>query len=138
MGYIIGAALGLGICIAATLIGFDRDRAFYPVLTILIASYYDLFAILGGSVQALGLETVVMIAFIGAAGRRIQDQPLDCCGRPGCTRLVRLRPRSLDIQRGNAGVVADVLPCLRSIGRGLSGCLALGFKDFRQTGAAIG
>ena len=67
MGYIIGAALGLGVCIAATFIGFDRDRAFYPVLTILIASYYDLFAILGGSVQALGLETVVMLAFIGAA-----------------------------------------------------------------------
>jgi len=67
MEYIVGLVLGLGIPLAATLIGFDRDRAFYPLLTIVTASYYGLFAILGGSLQALGLETVVAIVFIAAA-----------------------------------------------------------------------
>lgn len=45
MEYIVGLVLGLGIPLGATLIGFDRDRAFYPVLTMVTASYYDLFAI---------------------------------------------------------------------------------------------
>jgi hypothetical protein len=67
MEYIIGAVLGLGIPMAATAIGFDRDRAFYPLMTIVTASYYDLFALLGGSTRALSLETVVMFAFIAAA-----------------------------------------------------------------------
>ena len=67
MEYITGIVLGLGIPLGATLIGFDRDRAFYPLLTIVTASYYDLFAVLGGSPQALGLEIVVTMAFIAAA-----------------------------------------------------------------------
>ena len=67
MEYIIGAALGLGIPVAATCIGLDRDRALYPVMTIVTASYYDLFALLGGSVQALGWDSVMMIVFIAAA-----------------------------------------------------------------------
>ena len=67
MEYVVGLVLGLGVPLGATLIGFDRDRAFYPVLTMVTASYYDLFATLGGSLQALGLETVVAIAFIAAA-----------------------------------------------------------------------
>jgi hypothetical protein len=53
MEYIIGAALGLGIPVGATLIQFDRDRAFYPLMTIVTASYYVLFAVLGGSLRAL-------------------------------------------------------------------------------------
>ena len=67
MEYIAGIVLGLGIPLGATLIGFDRDRAFYPLLTIVTASYYDLFAVLGGSPQALGLEIAVTMAFIAAA-----------------------------------------------------------------------
>lgn len=67
MGYIAGLVLGLGIPLAATFIGLDRDRAFYPVMTIVVASYYDLFAILGGSLQALSLEAAVTMAFIAAA-----------------------------------------------------------------------
>jgi len=67
MEYIAGIGLGLGIPLGATLIGFDRDRAFYPLLTIVTASYYDLFAVLGGSPHALGLEIAVTMAFIAAA-----------------------------------------------------------------------
>ena len=47
--------------------GFDRDRSFYPVVLIVIASYYVLFAVMGGSVRALILESVVMSAFVVVA-----------------------------------------------------------------------
>lgn len=67
MEYIIGAALGLGIPVGATLIQFDRDRAFYPLMTMVTASYYVLFAVLGGSLRALSWESMVMFAFIAAA-----------------------------------------------------------------------
>jgi len=44
--------------------GLDRDRAFYPVLTIVIASYYGLFAVMGGSTLSLMTESIVIAAFV--------------------------------------------------------------------------
>ena len=49
----VGAVLALSIGLSATFLGLDRDRAFYPTVTIVIASYYALFAVMGGPVQAL-------------------------------------------------------------------------------------
>lgn len=48
----------------ATLVGLDRDRAFYPTLLLVIASYYVLFAVMGGSGYALVMETLVMTGFL--------------------------------------------------------------------------
>jgi hypothetical protein len=56
MEYLVGIVLALSICLATTLVGFDRDRAFYPTLLTVIASYYGLFAVIGGSNQSLLLE----------------------------------------------------------------------------------
>jgi hypothetical protein len=39
LGYLIGASLALAVSGTATLVGFDRDRAFYPTVLI-VASYY--------------------------------------------------------------------------------------------------
>jgi hypothetical protein len=64
MGYIVGSALGLVTCAFARAVGFDRDRAFYPTVLIVVASYYVLFAVMGGSTRALVLELVVMSAFV--------------------------------------------------------------------------
>jgi hypothetical protein len=64
---IVGAILALGVGLFATASGLDRDRAFYPTVTIVIASLYALFAVMGGSTNALVLETVVGAAFIAAA-----------------------------------------------------------------------
>ena len=47
----------------ARLAGFDRDRAFYPTLLVVIASYYVLFAVMGGSVRAVVVEAIVMTVF---------------------------------------------------------------------------
>jgi hypothetical protein len=64
MAYLAGIVLALTISVFATLIGFDRDRAFYPTVLLVIASYYVLFAVMGGSSQALVAETVVMVGFL--------------------------------------------------------------------------
>jgi hypothetical protein len=48
-------------------VGFDRDRAFYPTVIIVIAAYYVLFAAVSGSVQTVLLESIVMTGFAIAA-----------------------------------------------------------------------
>jgi hypothetical protein len=63
VGYAIGLVLALSVAVVARSVGFDRDRAFYPTVLVVIASYYVLFAVMGGSMRALVLESVVMSAF---------------------------------------------------------------------------
>ena len=67
MAFVIGAILALLIGLFATFIGVDRDRAFYPTVMAVIASYYALFAVMGGSPQALVVESMVIVAFLTAA-----------------------------------------------------------------------
>jgi hypothetical protein len=64
MAYMIGAMLALAVGALATAVGLDRDRAFYPTVLIVIASYYALFAVMGGSLHALALEAGVATAFL--------------------------------------------------------------------------
>ena len=64
---VVGALLAVVVGVFATTSGLDRDRAFYPVATIVIASYYALFAVMGGSTHALVLESLVGLAFLAAA-----------------------------------------------------------------------
>jgi len=65
MEYLVGLFLALAVSMSATLVGFDRDRALYPTIMIVIASYYGLFAVMSGSVQVLLFESVPMAAFLG-------------------------------------------------------------------------
>jgi hypothetical protein len=51
----------------ATVAGMDRDRAFYPTVTIVIAFLYALFAVMGGSTHALLIESLVGAVFLAAA-----------------------------------------------------------------------
>src|SRR5437016_14338232 len=64
MPSLVGLGLGLSVGILGTMIGLDRDRAFYPTITIVIASYYALFAIMGRSVHALATESIAIAAFL--------------------------------------------------------------------------
>jgi hypothetical protein len=64
MPYLAGIVLALTVSVIATLVGFDRDRAFYPTLLLVIASYYVLFAVIGGSSHALVVESLVMAGFL--------------------------------------------------------------------------
>jgi len=64
MEYVIGIVLALAVSAMATAAGFDRDRAFYPVVAIIVASYYGLFAVMGGSLATLMAESIVIAAFV--------------------------------------------------------------------------
>ena len=65
--YVVGIVLSIGVAVFARWVGFDRDRAFYPAVLIVIASYYVLFAAMTGSVDTVFLESVVMTVFVIAA-----------------------------------------------------------------------
>jgi len=67
LALIIGVLLALGAGLLGTASGLDRDRAFYPIVTIVIATYYALFAIMGASTHALVLESLVGAVFLAAA-----------------------------------------------------------------------
>ena len=67
MEYVVGVVLGLGVCVLGTVAGLERDRAFYPVMMIVIASYYALFAVIGGDGRALGAEIAISMVFVGLA-----------------------------------------------------------------------
>lgn len=67
MALLIGMTLALAIGFMATMTGLDRDRAFYPTATIVIGALYVLFAAMGGSTQALWLESLVGVGFLIAA-----------------------------------------------------------------------
>jgi hypothetical protein len=64
MPYLAGIVLALTVSGLATVVGLDRDRAFYPTVVVVIASYYVLFAVMGGSGHALVVETLVMTGFL--------------------------------------------------------------------------
>lgn len=63
MPLLIGALLAAAAAVFAALSGFDRSRAVYPLSLIVIATYYPLFAILGGAGEALPAELVLVTAF---------------------------------------------------------------------------
>jgi uncharacterized membrane protein HdeD (DUF308 family) len=64
---VIGLLLAVGIATLARFTRFDEDRSFYSSILIIIASYYVLFAVLGGSRQALGWELVIGVVFSAVA-----------------------------------------------------------------------
>lgn len=67
MEYIVGLILALAVSVFARIVKFDRDRAFYPAVMIVIASYYGLFAVMGGSVAALAAESGIILVFLAAS-----------------------------------------------------------------------
>lgn len=64
---LVGALLALSVGLLATGVGLDRDRAFYPIVTMVVASYYALFAVMGASTHALILESLVGAVFLAFA-----------------------------------------------------------------------
>ncbi len=67
MPFVVGMTLALSIGLSMSFIGLDRDRAFYPTVMIVIALYYALFAVMGGSVEVLALEAVPIAVFVVAS-----------------------------------------------------------------------
>ncbi len=67
MPYLIGIVLSLGVALFAKGTGFDRDRAFYPTVLIVVAHYNVLFAAMTGSIRTVLLESLLMAAFVVVA-----------------------------------------------------------------------
>jgi hypothetical protein len=64
MEYLIGLILAAVVASLGTVIGFDRERGFYPIVLIVIASYYVLFAAMGASSRTLIIESTVASGFV--------------------------------------------------------------------------
>jgi len=65
--FAVGIVLSIGVALFARGVGLDRDRAFYPTVLIVVASYYVLFAVMSGSMRPVLIESIVMTAFVAAA-----------------------------------------------------------------------
>ncbi len=61
MAFGVGAALAIMMGLFAYVIGYDRDRAFYPAVLTVVAALYVLFAVMAGG----GRDLVPEIAFFG-------------------------------------------------------------------------
>jgi hypothetical protein len=64
LAYLIGAVLALAAGGLGTVTALDRDRAFYPTIMLVIAMYYVLFAVMGGSTHALLIELAIATIFM--------------------------------------------------------------------------
>jgi hypothetical protein len=77
--YLIGVILGLSVASFATVVGFDRDRSFYSTVAIVNASYYALFAVMGGSGRTIGIESMVVLGFSIVAAIGFKRNPWLVC-----------------------------------------------------------
>jgi hypothetical protein len=64
---LIGVLSAVAIAALARSTRFDRDRSFYPTVLVVIAAYYILFAVMGGSRHALVWELVIAVVFSAVA-----------------------------------------------------------------------
>ena len=67
MEYVVGVGVAVLVVVFALLAGFDRDRVFYPTVVLVVAHYYILFAVMGGSMPALAWECLAAAVFIALA-----------------------------------------------------------------------
>lgn len=101
MGIMLGIALAMGVGLFGTYIGFDRDRVFYPLILMVIATYYVLFALCGAAPLTLVFEIGGALGFavLAVLGFR-RNEWLVVCGLVlhGCFDIVH------DQVISNAGV----------------------------------
>lgn len=64
---LIGILLAAGVALFAHAVGFDRSRVFYPVVLIIVGSYYVLFAVIGGVRSEVLIEAIFFAAFAALA-----------------------------------------------------------------------
>ena len=73
--YVVGVVVAIAVTVFARSVGFDRDRAFYPAVLIVVASYYVLFAAMSGSVETVLFESLLMVLFVIAAVAGFKGSP---------------------------------------------------------------
>ena len=63
---VAGFGSAVAVALFARVVGFDSERVFYPVVLVVVASYYDLFSIMAGG-TGLVPETIGFVLFAAAA-----------------------------------------------------------------------
>ena len=74
LALLVGFILAVVVAIFGRLTGFDRDKAFYATVLVVVASYYGLFAVIGASREVLLQECALIaiftvLAVLGFKGR---------------------------------------------------------------------
>ena len=67
MALIVGVVLAFAVGLLCSATGMDRDRALYPAVTLVVASYYVLFAAMGAPARTLVIEALAGAVFLAAA-----------------------------------------------------------------------
>jgi hypothetical protein len=67
MPYLIGLVSAAGVAVFGRAAGFDREKAFYSTVVLVVASYYVLFAAMSGSLYTVLMESAIMVVFVVAA-----------------------------------------------------------------------
>jgi hypothetical protein len=75
MEYVIGIAAAFSVGLFATVIGFDKERSFYPVVLIVIATLYLLFAAMAKSTGSLVAEAIPALVFVAMATLGFRKTP---------------------------------------------------------------
>jgi hypothetical protein len=75
MEYAIGVIIAVAVGLFAGVIGFDKERSFYPVVLIVIAVLYLLFACLAESSGSLAAEALPALLFVAAAALGFRKTP---------------------------------------------------------------
>lgn len=75
MEYAIGLAAAVAVGLFASVIGFDKERSFYPVVLIVIAILYLLFAAMAGSTDSLVTEAIPALMFVAMAALGFRKSP---------------------------------------------------------------
>ena len=112
MPYVIGIVVSVGVALLGRYGGFDRDRAFYPTVLIVVGHYYVLFAAMGDSVQTVLLESAVMTLFVIAAVGGFKASPWIVVGALAGHGVFERRSRPHPEERWCAGLVAGILSCV--------------------------
>ena len=75
MEYVIGIVAATAVGLFGTVIGFDKERSFYPVVLIVIATLYLLFAVMAKSASSLVAEVISALVFIAMAALGFRKTP---------------------------------------------------------------
>ena len=67
MEYAIGITAAVAVGLFASVVGFDKERGYYSVVLIVIATLYILFAVMAGSTETLVAETIPALGFVAMA-----------------------------------------------------------------------
>jgi hypothetical protein len=67
MEYAIGITAAVAVGLFATLVGFDKERSYYSVVLIVIATLYLLFAVMTRSTATLIVEAIPALGFVAMA-----------------------------------------------------------------------